>query len=646
VIDRTKYIKLRPQTGALTAWLLITSGLITAATTSYASAPEAPADTQFTATVGATTAELSWAEFTGAENYNVSVSPSGPSCEVDSGSRLARCRGLVKSTLYSFSLTATNSSGTSDPVSLSVRTADSFSAPAPTRTATCDASGTVTVSPSSVVSLLTNQAFILEIACELLPADQVIYTTQFSGYTVEPLEESFLDSEFQYWPPATFTAYRYSTTGRYLVTNKSTTLGSTTLFWLNTRPTSVSHGDSTRKSRSISLSIPSGSLPAHPVPGSPQSATATAAESSATISWSAPSSGGMVETYTVESEPAGGSCSVSGETTSCEITGLENGVDYTFEVLASNYSGTSIAGIRSNQVTPTAYLAQPAPPFAPTALAGNQSAIVSWSAPQTGGETEKFIATATPGGQFCEALWPALSCTITGLANGTTYSISVVAENSSGMSEEAQVDSVTPSSPQLTRPPVSSPPVETPVISIGATGGPVLSTPGKVFTISGSGLNQVDQVMLGKRKADITLKTATKLGIRIPMSLPAGSFDLTLHGSFGSKTESSFLSVAKRKAYQKVSGFGGNSPVLHAQLQSLVKSSLRKLPGRVSLVCVGSTSGSGVTRFHEILASQRAKQACNFAKKQNPSLKTSIRIKPASGIGPQARGVRLILKNY
>jgi hypothetical protein len=90
-------------------------------------------------------------------------------------------------------------------------------------------------------------------------------------------------------------------------------------------------------------------LPA--TPGVPTNVTATAGNRSATVRWSAPSSGGQPVVYTVTAN-TGESCQAVYPQTSCTINGLTNGVPYTFTVVASNTGGNSAASATTTPITP------------------------------------------------------------------------------------------------------------------------------------------------------------------------------------------------------------------------------------------------------------------------------------------------------
>ena len=95
-------------------------------------------------------------------------------------------------------------------------------------------------------------------------------------------------------------------------------------------------------------------------PGVPSGVSAAAGSGSATVSWTAPGSGGSaITSYTVT--PYIGSAAqtpvtVSGSppATTATVTGLTNGTSYTFTVSATNAVGTGSASQPSNAVTPDA----------------------------------------------------------------------------------------------------------------------------------------------------------------------------------------------------------------------------------------------------------------------------------------------------
>jgi hypothetical protein len=89
------------------------------------------------------------------------------------------------------------------------------------------------------------------------------------------------------------------------------------------------------------------------VPGAPTIGTATAGDTTATITFTAPVSNGgaTIDYYTALSSPGGINVATT-SATSVVVTGLTNGQAYTFTVYAHSSIGTSTASSASNEVIP------------------------------------------------------------------------------------------------------------------------------------------------------------------------------------------------------------------------------------------------------------------------------------------------------
>jgi hypothetical protein len=104
-------------------------------------------------------------------------------------------------------------------------------------------------------------------------------------------------------------------------------------------------------------------------PGVPVGVTAVASMSEAIrVSWTAPSANAStISGYTVLASPGGATCTTSGDTT-CEISGLTNGTEYSFAVVANSNFGASSPAIA--WATPTATVIASAPDPASALPAG------------------------------------------------------------------------------------------------------------------------------------------------------------------------------------------------------------------------------------------------------------------------------------
>jgi hypothetical protein len=188
-------------------------------------------------------------------------------------------------------------------------------------------------------------------------------------------------------------------------------------------------------------------------PGQPTNVTASALPQAASLSWSAPGTGGTATSYTITPYTGGTAqppTTVSGSTTSTTVTGLIPDESYTFTVTASNSAGAGPASTPSNAVTPTPATAPTAPQSVTASPATNQ-ALVSWSAPASNGGSQITGYTITPYiGSTAQTTThisggSASSATVTGLTNGTSYTFTVKASNSAGTGpESAPSPAITP----------------------------------------------------------------------------------------------------------------------------------------------------------------------------------------------------------
>ncbi len=149
-----------------------------------------------------------------------------------------------------------------------------------------------------------------------------------------------------------------------------------------------------------------------------------------------------------------GAQTVSSGTATCTTSSLSAGSHSLTAVYGGDATDTTST---SSTLTQTVNAAASAPahagvPGAPTgvsASAGDARATVSWTAPASdgGAAITAYTVTASPGGRTCSWSSGSLSCTVTGLANGTAYTFTVTAANSVGTGPgSAASNRVTPTS--------------------------------------------------------------------------------------------------------------------------------------------------------------------------------------------------------
>ena len=173
------------------------------------------------------------------------------------------------------------------------------------------------------------------------------------------------------------------------------------------------------------------------------------------VTWTAPSSNGgsPITGYTVtaadstNSSHGGETCPWTTGPLTCTLTGLTNGDSYTFTVTAKNANGTGPASAPSS---PVIVGVVPGQPTGVAATAGNANAVVTWTAPSSNGGSAITSYTVTAldstnsgrGGETCTWTTGPLTCTVTGLTNGDSYTFEVAATNWIGEGLES-----TPSTP-------------------------------------------------------------------------------------------------------------------------------------------------------------------------------------------------------
>lgn len=190
------------------------------------------------------------------------------------------------------------------------------------------------------------------------------------------------------------------------------------------------------------------------VPGPPTGVSATAGNAQAVVSWISPANNGgtAITGYTVTASPGGRTATATGAARTATVTGLSNATAYTFTVTATNSIGKSSASAASAPVTPKG---PPAAPSGVSAVRGNQSATLSWTAPTFDGGSAvtgyNVLALDASNHNARTAVCPAArtstttSCTATGLTNGHSYTFSVAAMNAVGTGPAAPLSAaVTP----------------------------------------------------------------------------------------------------------------------------------------------------------------------------------------------------------
>ncbi len=251
----------------------------------------------------------------GAPLTGYTITPIGPAAPppvmVDSVTTGVVITGLTDGASYTFTVTAENSVGSS-PGSAS-------NAVTPAAPPVSDTAPTAPLAPSAAVGPSAGQATVT------WAAPSTDGGSPISSYTLSELSGATVVGTWDL--PATTTSF--TVTG--LIT------GATYSFTI-----------AANNAVGASLAATTNPITAAAAPGPVSAVTAAAGNNQATVSWTAPASdgGSPVTSYTVT--PIGPSgpltpISVAAPATTATVTGLTNGVSYTFSVTATNAYGTSTA---------------------------------------------------------------------------------------------------------------------------------------------------------------------------------------------------------------------------------------------------------------------------------------------------------------
>lgn len=303
--------------------------------------------------------------------------------------------GLANGTAYTFTVQAINGAGTG---------------PASSPTAPVTPS-TVPAAPFGVVAMPGDGQALLD----WTPPSQD-GGSPVTGYVVTPYEAGI--------------AQRPDTFASAATTEAVTGLTNGTTY---TFTVAASHLDGTG-----SDSVPSAAVTPAALAGAPTGLSAASGDGQATLSWVAPvDDGGTPVTGYVVTPLIGGVTQtpivLTSTATTDTVTGLTNGITYTFAVAATNAMGTGPDSIESAGVTPATV------PGAPTGVSGTGGlgeVVLSWTAPSDGGSpitsytvTPSLLGIALTPTTYASS---ATSQTVTGLLLGSLYTFTVTATNAVG----------------------------------------------------------------------------------------------------------------------------------------------------------------------------------------------------------------------
>lgn len=188
--------------------------------------------------------------------------------------------------------------------------------------------------------------------------------------------------------------------------------------------------------------------------GAPTALRASPGDKEVRLYWDEPADdGGAAIDYYIVYQDGNDVAHVNGAT--AKVTGLTNGVQYSFAVAAHNSAGL---GVKSNpvSVTPSLLVVAPGAPMNLTAVPSLGQVQLTWNAPANDGGAAitgyNLSWSLDPNGTFAFLLLSETSYVHEGLENSTTIYYRVSAINEVGEGEKCEVVSVTTLSPSILSP--------------------------------------------------------------------------------------------------------------------------------------------------------------------------------------------------
>ncbi len=233
---------------------------------------------------------------------------------------------------------------------------------------------------------------------------------------------------------------------------------------------------------SVSLTYSTG------VAGIPTGVSGTAGNANVALQWTAPNQGSAaISDYIIQYSSNGGSTWTTDDTqstsTSATVTGLTNGTGYIFEVEAVNSYGDGPFSSPTGTLTPSG------PPGAPTInslTAQDGGLLVNFTAPTTSAPITGYSYQLNGSGSWYPVSGTTSPLTISGLTDGTSYSVEIEATNSVGTGAASNSVSGTPvalpGAPNITSVGVGSTTASV-AFSPGSTGGSTIT--GYRYSING-----------------------------------------------------------------------------------------------------------------------------------------------------------------